>query len=223
MPQRKPAEGKTPSVMSRPIAAALAALGWLGLLIQFYLVIVVETPIPVGGRVANFFSYFTVLTNLLVAAILTAEALDAQGGMAAGLRRRLVQVAGALYIGVTGLVYTLILSGLWEPAGLQLVADAILHHAMPLLFLVFWAVFLRPGTLTFAVIPGLLAFPVVYTVYSLARGPLVDWYPYPFLDLRANTVAMLSLNAMLMVVGFVLFAAMLVAFDRIAGPRAVAE
>ena len=27
-----------------------------------------------------------------------------------------------------------------------------------------------------------LIFPIVYVVYSLVRGPIADWYPYPFLD-----------------------------------------
>jgi hypothetical protein len=27
-----------------------------------------------------------------------------------------------------------------------------------------------------------LLFPAAYLGYSLIRGPLVDWYPYPFLD-----------------------------------------
>ena len=29
-----------------------------------------------------------------------------------------------------------------------------------------------------------LVFPLGYTAYTLARGPVVDWYPYPFLDPR---------------------------------------
>ena len=29
-----------------------------------------------------------------------------------------------------------------------------------------------------------LAFPLVYLAYSLSRGAVVDWYPYPFLDPR---------------------------------------
>lgn len=151
---------------------------------------------------------------------MTARVFDGQCAVAAWLRRPAVEAAVALYIGVTGLVYTLILSGIWEPAGWQLVADTILHHAVPVLYLAYWAVFARPGTLGFAMIPAFLVFPLAYTAYSLARGPIVDWYPYPFLDLRENALPALALNAVLMLVGFALFAAMLVAFDRIAGPPA---
>jgi hypothetical protein len=207
-------------MMARWLAAALAVVAWVGLAIQFWLIVTVDSPIPVAGRVINFVSYFTILSNILVAAVVTARALDAQGGVAAWLRRPAVEAAAALYIGVTGLVYTLILSGIWEPAGWQLIADAMLHHAVPVLYLAYWAVFARPGTLTFRMIPAWLVFPVAYAAYSLARGPIVDWYPYPFLDLRENTLPMLGLNVVLMMVGFTLFAAMLVAFDRIVGRAA---
>jgi hypothetical protein len=27
-----------------------------------------------------------------------------------------------------------------------------------------------------------MAYPLAYLAYSLIRGPIVDWYPYPFLD-----------------------------------------
>ena len=30
----------------------------------------------------------------------------------------------------------------------------------------------------------LACFPLLYVVYSLIRGPFVNWYPYPFLDPR---------------------------------------
>src|SRR5262245_19716420 len=129
--------------VARTVAAVLAALGWVGLLIQLVLIVSVDSPIPVGGRVVNYFSYFTILSNILVAGCLTAVALDLRSSLAALLRRQAVLAAAALYIGVTGLVYALILSGIWEPTGWQLVADAILHYAMPLLYLAYWALFLR--------------------------------------------------------------------------------
>ena len=31
-----------------------------------------------------------------------------------------------------------------------------------------------------------LVFPILYCVYSLIRGPFVDFYPYPFLDPRLD-------------------------------------
>ncbi len=44
--------------------------------------------------------------------------------------------------------------------------------------------FVRP--ITIQVVATWLIFPLVYVIYSLIRGPYVDWYPYPFLDPRAG-------------------------------------
>lgn len=77
----------------------------------------------------------------------------------------------------------------------------------------------RGGACGRPIIPPLLIFPVVYAAYSLLRGPIAKWYPYPFLDLDQNTGGQVALNIVLLLVGFSLFAAMLVAFDRIMAPR----
>ncbi len=43
---------------------------------------------------------------------------------------------------------------------------------------------LAPPTIGFAFGRSLvwLAYPVAWTAYTMARGALVGWYPYPFLD-----------------------------------------
>ncbi len=199
----------------RLIALVLAVVGWFALVLQLYLTATTESPFSVGGRIANYFSFFTILSNILVASVLTAVAADSRSGWSALLVRPRVMAAAALYIGVTGLVYFLILAALWNPQGWSLVADSLLHYVMPPLYLIFWAGFAPRGRLSPADIPAMLIFPVAYAAYSLARGPLVQWYPYPFLDLDQNSVGQIGLNIVLFLVGFSLFAAMLVAYDRI--------
>ena len=50
-----------------------------------------------------------------------------------------------------------------------------------------------------------------------ARGPIANWYPYPFLDVTENGLPVVAVIIVLLLVGFVLFSAMLIAFDRIVG------
>jgi len=38
-----------------------------------------------------------------------------------------------------------------------------------------------------------LVYPVAYGAYSLIRGPIVDWYPYPFLDPQVPAIAWASI------------------------------
>ena len=57
-----------------------------------------------------------------------------------------------------------------------------------------------------------IIFPVVYGVYSLIRGPIVDWYPYPFLDPRGSGYVPLAIGLVVLVVAFLLIA---LAVDRV--------
>jgi hypothetical protein len=74
-----------------------------------------------------------------------------------------------------------------------------------------------------ALIPAFLVFPVAYAIYSLVRGGLTGWYPYPFLDLRAHTAPEIVVNLVFLTIGFALFAAMLVTLDRILAANTAAE
>ncbi len=203
----------------RLVALAGAAVGWFALVLQLALIVTVDSPISVGGRIVNFFSFFTILSNILVASVLSAAALDLRTGRLALLFRPRIMAAAALYIGLTGIIYFLILRTIWDPQGWQLVADSVLHYAMPVVYLAFWIAFAPRGHPRPADIPALLVFPVIYAAYSLVRGPLVHWYPYPFLDLDRNGIGQVTVNVVFLLVGLSLLAAMLIALDRILASR----
>lgn len=96
-------------------AATIAAAGWTGLVLQFYLS-------TTNGRDATFFlnafryfSYFTILTNLFVALIVTAPLLPQRLGK--WLQGAHVKAAGATYISMVALVYWLLMRSQWNPQG----------------------------------------------------------------------------------------------------------
>ena len=61
--------------------------------------------------------------------------------------------------------------------------NTVLHYIMPITMLLDWI--LNPPIKKITWKQGKLAFiPVFYVVYSLIRGSIVNWYPYPFLDPR---------------------------------------
>ena len=207
----------------RALAGVAALVGWFALVLQFVLIVSIDSPLTVGARIVNFFSYFTILSNLLAAIVLTVCAVHNRSGPFHVFAKPPVLAATAVYMGVTGLVYFFILRALWDPQGWARVADDLLHYAMPVLYLGFWAVFVRKGRLRPALIPVLLVFPVAYAIYTLIRGGLIGWYPYPFLDLRTHEVNEIVLNVSLLTVGFALFAAMLVTFDRMLAENVATE
>ncbi|MCW5697297.1 MAG: Pr6Pr family membrane protein [Bauldia sp.] len=198
--------------------AGLAAIvGWFALGLQLILLMGKDDGQSGLMHFTNFFSYFTILSNILVATALTASKVGGSDRVAMWLRRPTVQTAAALYITVTGLVYTFILAGIWAPTGWDRVADQLLHYAMPVIFLLFWIAFVEKGTLRFRHVPLFLIFPVIYGAYSLIRGPIVDWYPYPFLDVRVHEWGGVAVNVAVMTAGFALLAALFVLLDNFLG------
>ncbi len=196
-----------------------AAIGWFALVLQLVLILTADSEISVGLRAFNFFSYFTILSNILVAVTLTFVALGGRGAVGRFFSRPSVQTGVALYVGVTGIVYSLILRAIWAPEGWQKLADQLLHDAMPLIYVAFWLIFVRKGTLSFANVPWFVAFPVVYAAYTLIRGPMVDWYPYPFIDASVLSTSELIVNVIVLCVAFLVLGALLVLADRWLGRR----
>ena len=47
-----------------------------------------------------------------------------------------------------------------------------------------------------------IAFPVLYLVVTLVRGPIVHWYPYPFLDVATKGYAQVAIGAIVVAVVF---------------------
>jgi hypothetical protein len=133
----------------------------------------------------NFLSYFTVLSNMAAAVLFAVEVW--RPSLMDTPRFALVRGAVALYMIMTGIVYNVLLAPKSADVGLTLPwVDFIVHTAAPLAFLIDWIIDppeVRPSLRAAAL---WLVFPAVYLVYSLARGPIANWYPYPFLDPDAN-------------------------------------
>jgi hypothetical protein len=130
----------------------------------------------------NFFSFFTIESNILAVVSLLLGGLFAFAKIKS---RKLDFFRGAvtLYMVVTGIVFAVLLSGL-ENAQLTAVPwdNIVLHYIMPIVIALDW--FMDPPKKRFTMKKAMLwlAFPIAYLGYSLIRGPIVEWYPYPFLD-----------------------------------------
>lgn len=193
------------------VAVAIAALA-----LQYLLLIraTLDTVGP-GYATVRYFSYFTVLSNLLVVAVAGRAALGGHGDRQ--LARPRVQAAVALYIGVTGLVYVTVLRHLWQPQGLQWWADSGLHYATPLLYLSWWALAVPHGRLVWRDLPAWLLFPAGYVLWVFLRGAVVHEYPYPFLDVDQHGWAVVIRNAVAVLGVFLAVGAVLVVVDRMLG------
>jgi hypothetical protein len=135
-----------------------------------------------GVSDGDYFSYFTVLSNLFAVVMLLHGALSP-----AHTRSRTVELfrgAAVVYILTTGIVYLLLLSG-HAPAYPWV--NAVLHYLMPVAVTLDW-LFDPPsvGLNLARTLVMWMAFPLLYVLYTLARGAIVNWYPYFFVDPHRN-------------------------------------
>ncbi|WP_329741767.1 Pr6Pr family membrane protein [Dyella sp. A6] len=157
--------------------------------------------------------YFTILTNLFCTVTLAAAAIAPQERRG-WLRHPGTATAAAISIVIVALVYQVLLHALWHPHGWALLADLLLHRAMPLLFLLYWWLAVPKAALGWPQIGTWLLYPAAYFVYALARGAIDGWYPYPFLDVAHLGYARVLLNACAMLLAFVTVALVLLVLSR---------
>lgn len=200
----------------RRFVAVSAVLGWTGLAIQLYLILYSRWSLEASllGGLVSFFSYFTVLTNTLVATVLTCEWTSRDSAARRWFLQPWVSSGIAVSIAVVGLAYNILLRHLWHPEGWQWLADELMHDVMPLLFLAWWFYCVPKGTLRLWHIALWVIYPLVYFAYALLRGHLLAAYPYPFIDVDTLGYPQVFANAGGLLAGFVVIALVLIALDR---------
>jgi hypothetical protein len=130
----------------------------------------------------NTFSYYTIQSNLLVAAalLLGMRYLWTREPEPQGV---VVFKSGALlWILVTGVVFALLLSGLWQPQGAMAYVNLSLHYLTPLGMLLHWLLFEPKGRFKLAYLLAWMSYPLLYVLGSWVRGSLTGFYPYWFLN-----------------------------------------
>ena len=192
----------------------LCILGWFALTGQFYLIIKNRiTSIP--ETITRYFSYFTILTNLIVAVCCTVLLKDSNSGLNKFFSKRNALTAIVVYITIVGLVYNTILRFLWKPEGLQWLIDELLHSVIPFLFIVFWLFFVEKGKIPLKNVLAWLLYPLIYLIYILIRGAASSFYPYPFIDVEKIGYNKTLINSSGMLVAFLAVSILFVALNRL--------
>jgi uncharacterized membrane protein len=157
---------------------------------------------------ANFFSFFTIQSNLLAVAALFLLVLVPRAQRTPLFDA--ARSAAVLYMAITGVVFALLLSGLQEE--LQTSAswvDFVLHKLMPVALFADWLVERPRHRLPWWTVAAWLAYPLTWFAYTLVRGAGVDWYPYPFVDVSEHGYGGVLARAVGLAVGFALAGAAL--------------
>ncbi|WP_371030160.1 Pr6Pr family membrane protein [Pseudoclavibacter sp. JSM 162008] len=169
------------SSIHRP-ALVTAKVGF-GLLAFSSIVSEIATIVERGTWVPeNFFAYFTIETNMLVVLSLLLSAV-ATAANAQGARINAFRAAVTVYILIVGIGFALLLSGLTD---VDFTAvpwnNTVLHYVMPVVMLIDLLIDRPAKRIRFGTALIWLIFPAGYAAFSLVRGNLIGWYPYPFLN-----------------------------------------
>ena len=202
---------------NKVLVIALAALGWFSVLLQLYITLhsTMLNGKRVAGGIVSYLGYFTILTNLLVCAALTMPLVAPASAAGSFFSRSAVTAGVATSIVFVSLAYHLLLRNAWNPQGLQLVADVLLHYIMPALYLIYWWFNFPKGALRWTHPLYWSLYPTVYLIYALIRGRIIDSYPYRFIDPLAIGYERTMINAAGLLVVFIVLGLILVALGRI--------
>lgn len=158
----------------------------LGIITLLAITVQLISSIHHGRDLFNFFSFFTIESNLFAAALLICmgiyELIHKDIKWLPYLRGGVT-----LYMTMTGIIYVLLLSG--NEVALQTtipVVNIVLHYIVPALVLLDWLVFPPKDRMSIRIALVWLAYPLLYLVYSLVRGGITGWYPYPFINPITN-------------------------------------
>lgn len=203
--------------LARALAILGAGAGAVGLVLQFVIMARAPEYGGVAGALWRFIGYFTILTNLLVTAVLTHAAL--RPAKADGLSSPRVELMALVSILFVCAVYNILLAPRWDPQGWQLVADILLHQGTPAIFALYWLA--RPhGRLDGWDALFAALWPSGYAAYGLTRGALDGFYPYFFMDASALSIPALAFNLAGLILVFLIGAVVVVGVDRALGRRA---
>ena len=191
-----------------------AALALVGLAVQFVWMQGQAVHVDAWWMTLRFLSYFTILSNALVALTCAAAALGPHSAAGRLALRPALRGAVLLYILITALVYHLVLAGRWYPHGAALLADTLLHTVVPALYALGWLWIAPARGLHWRHLPGWLLLPVLYFLWAMLLGGVLHAYPYPFLNLARLGLESLLRNAAVLLGVFVLLGALLVLLDR---------
>lgn len=195
-------------------------LAWVAVGLQFY--ITTARSLSAGktlfGALLFLSSFFTILTNLLVALTLTVPLAASKSRASEFFSRPGVRSAVAAYIGMVGVSYNLLLRHLWSPNGAERIADELLHVVVPAMYILHWILLVPKGSLRSGQIWKWMIYPTAYVVFALVRGSLVAQYPYPFLDVGVLGISRVLINVVALWVGFLAISFCVVAVDRVMGP-----
>lgn len=193
--------------MKKGFAFLLALLGWFAVIAQYVLMLNIRVE-SVAETTMRFFSFFTILTNIIVAIYFTGQLLPERAQPDVFARPGSL-TAVTCYITIVGLIYQFVLRGIWQPEGLQKVVDELLHSVIPAATVLFWLKYELPGV-NYQQIGRWMWYPLLYLAFILVRGYYSVFYPYPFIHVQNLGWSRVLFNSLVITALFLLIGTLLI-------------
>lgn len=146
---------------------------------------------PLGQRLFEFFSYFTVESNILVG--ITTVMLIANPARD-GAWFRVLRIAGMFGITVTLVIYHFVLSPLAAFTGIAAASNIGLHYVVPAFAIIGWVLFGPRSRVTWRALLLALIWPAAFMVLTVAQGAITGFYPYPFVNIDVLGFPTVAIN-----------------------------
>jgi len=197
---------------SLPFLALGFLSGTIALLLQFYIAFTAPNAIWWFTAI-KLTTFFTIDSNLLLWTFYGSLLFFKDKKIGYFFAGKGISTALLIYITVVCIVYHLLLQDVWNPQGLQWWVGELLHWAYPLIFLLYWLIFVSKSDLSFRQIPAWLLFPTGYFFYVMLLGFIGFRYPYPFLDLAKMGIVKIFITGfvLLLAIAFIAVAYVLLA------------
>lgn len=188
--------------MRKNIAVIFALIAWFAVITQFVLMLEHRVA-SVAETTIRFFSFFTILTNTLVAIYFSFQALQNNNEQKSLFNKGGFLTALTIYITIVGLVYQIALRHIWNPQGMDRIVDELLHSVIPVLVIGFWYIYENKQEIGYNHIPKWLIYPFIYLIYILVRGSYSGFYPYPFMNIDTIGAQQVLINASILILFFI--------------------
>lgn len=211
------------AVIARTWHATIAVLTLVAIVVQVVIAVRVSgTPHDVTsgvlrgsslpGRIIRVLSFFTIQSNILSGVVSAQLAARPDRD---GVVWRPVRLAALFGITVTGIVYSTVLAKIHQPHGVaETSVNTIVHYLVPVMMILGWLLFGPRPRIDLPTVLCSLLYPVTWIIYTLIRGAIWSWYPYPFLDVPSHGYGRVALNGLAVTVVLAVVAGLYAFGDR---------
>lgn len=181
------------------LAAASALL--VGLTFQIVEKVVNNDMVP-----AEYFSYFTIQSSMIAIVVLIVGGVLALRHPVDSVAYTIARLSILAYAVVTAVVYNVLLRGIPDEGFVVSPwPGEIMHVWVPIFVLIDWLVSPGRAALRWTALRIVIIYPLAWLAFTLVRGALTGWYPYPFLEpdtgFLSVTIYILGIAAFIIAVG----------------------